>query len=90
MESGEFEVTHHYYIEKRGGFVIGRIQSGIFKIGMKVPIDEDGTSLTISGIEYIDNVKTKMVANALIFKEKPSLDYVKKVFPVGSVLRADK
>ena len=90
MESGEFEVTNHYYLEKRGGFVIGRIQRGIFKIGITVPIAEDGTSLTISGIECIDDVKTKMFANAIIFKEKPTLDYVKKMFPVGSVLRAYK
>ena len=88
MEPGEFEVINHYYIENRGSFVIGHIKSGIFQIGMKVPIDQDGSSLTISGIESVDYVGRKIFHNAIIFKEKPSLDYVKKVFPVGSVLRA--
>ena len=89
-ELAEFEVTGHYYLEKRGAFVIGRIQSGTFRIGMTIPIGEEGKSLTISGIEYLDNVAKKVFANALVFKEKPELDYLKKIFPVGSVLRAYK
>ena len=84
----EFKVTDHFYLKDRGGFVIGRIINGIFKTGMTVSIEEDGNSLTISGIECLDNITERKYWNALIFKEKPELDYVKKVFPLGFVLRA--
>jgi len=87
-KSAEFKVTDHFYLEDKGGFVIGRIQNGIFKIGMTVSIEEDGNSLTISGIEYVDKLTERKFSNALLFKEKPELDYLKKIFPVGFVLRA--
>jgi hypothetical protein len=79
QESAEFKVLDHFCLKDRGGFVIGRIQSGLFKIGMRIPINEDGNSLTISGIEFIDILKEKIFANALIFKEMPSLINSQKV-----------
>ena len=65
-----------------------KIKSGFFKTGMKIFISGKEKSLTISGIEYLDNLKEKSFKNALIFKEKPSLEDVKSNFPVGTVLRA--
>ena len=86
-EIAEFEVTDHFYLKERGGFVIGNIKSGLFKMGMEVSCSEEGQSLTISGIEYLDNLKEKSFKNALVFKEKPSLEFVKSLFPVGTVLK---
>lgn len=87
-EQAEFEVTDHYHLIERGGFVIGQIKSGTFKVGMSVPVGGQETPLTISGIEFLDNIKEKKFSNALIFKEKPSLEFVKKAFPVGVVIHA--
>ena len=75
----EFKVTDHFYLKDRGGFVIGQIRNGIFKIGMTVSIEEDGNSLTISGIEYVDKSTERKFRNALLFKEKPELDLVKTI-----------
>ena len=83
-----FEVTEHYYLEERGGFVIGQIFSGQFKVGMIVTVEEDGKELTISGIEFLDNLAEKIYKQALIFTERPDLEYLKIKFPVGSMLKA--
>ena len=87
-EISEFEVTDHFYLKERGGFVIGNIKSGLFKMGMVVSCSEEGQSLTISGIEYLDNLKEKNFKNALVFKEKPSVEFVKSFFPVGCILKS--
>ncbi len=84
----EFEVTDHYFLEERGGFLIGRIYSGQFKVGMTVPLKDDRNKFTIAGIEFLDNLAEKSFKNALIFSEKPDLEYLKRMFPVGSMLKA--
>ena len=85
----KFKVTDHYFLKGRGALVLGEIQSGTFKIGMKVNIREDGNSLTISGIEFLDNLKLNKFLNALIFKEMPELDYLKNAFPIGFIINAE-
>lgn len=86
-EISEFEVTDHFYLKEKGAFVIGNIKSGSFKIGMEVSCSEKRQSLTISGIEYMDNLKEKSFEIALAFKEKPELEFAKSLFPVGVVLK---
>jgi hypothetical protein len=78
----QFEVTDHHELAERGGFVIGHIREGAFRIGMKVRTGDEPTFLTIFGIEYRDNV-------ALIFSEQPTLEFVRRVFPVGTVIEAE-
>ena len=85
---GSFEVKGHFYNERVGGFVIGNILSGELRIGMLVSTKGKKDSLIISDIEYIDDLKKKTFQNALFFSEKPKLEYIKNVFPAGSVLYA--
>ena len=72
-EFAEFEVTDHFYLKQRGGFVIGHIRKGTIRPGMVVQIRKDGKSLTISGVEFVDNITEKTFTNALVFQEKPKL-----------------
>lgn len=82
-ETGKFEVTEHYELEDRGAFVIGNILSGEIRIGMCVETGLDPATLKISGIEFMDNVSEMKYWNALIFEEKPSLDFIKNAFTIG-------
>ena len=82
-----FEVTGHYYMKERGAFVIGNILRGEFKIGMKLPAKDENEFLTISSIEYLDNLAERKFWNALVFAEKPTFGYVEENFPVGMVIR---
>lgn len=88
-EQAEFKVTDHYHLNEKGGFVIGQIKSGTFRIGMTVPVGELEALLTISGIEYLEYIDKKKFFTVLIFEEKPSIEYVKNAFPVGVVLHAN-
>jgi hypothetical protein len=83
---GSFEVKGHFYDEHFGGFVIGKILSGEFRIGMFVSAEGKKDSLLISNIEYIDDLNKKTFQNSLFFSEKPKLEYIKNLFPTGSVL----
>ncbi len=46
----------------------------------------DPSTLTISGVEFLDNLAEKRFWNALVFAERPALDFVKRVFPLGSII----
>ena len=85
---GSFEVKGHFYDERVGGFVIGRILSGELRIGMLVSTEGKKDSLLISNIEYIDDLNKKTFQNSLFFSEKPKLEYIKEIFPSGSILFA--
>jgi hypothetical protein len=89
-EEAQFEVTNHFELPERGAFVVGHIRNGTFRIGMIVEADPPDSHLTISGIEYVDNIKEKRFWNALRFREQPSLETVKRRFPVGTVLKAKR
>jgi hypothetical protein len=88
-EFAHFEVTEHYVLPERGGFVIGRIRSGDFRLGMSVYSGDEPPRLTISGIEFLDNTTESKFWNALMFREHPDLEFLKRVFPVGTILLAD-
>lgn len=88
-EQPRFEVTGHDFLKERGGFVIGRILGGRFRNGMRVPTgDQQLPFLTITGIEFLDNIREKTFKNALVFREQPSLAFVTGAFPVGRTLTA--
>lgn len=82
----EFDVTGHFYLNGKGGIVIGNIKKGIIKKGMYVALSDNESHLTISSIEYVDRIKEGEFFNALLFKEAPSLEFVKDAFPIGSTL----
>jgi hypothetical protein len=87
-EESHFEVTDHFEIEDRGAFVIGHIRGDDpINIGMVVDTQEPEKMFTISGIEFVDNIREKKYWNALVFQEKPTLDTVKRCFPVGTHLK---
>jgi hypothetical protein len=88
---GRFEVTSHFELTGRGAFVIGHIRDGLIRPGMYVDTQRDPSRLRVSGVEFVDNIAEKKYRNALVFAERPTLDFVKAAFPIGSVmeLRAD-
>lgn len=85
----QFEVTGHHELAERGAFVVGHIRDGTFRIGMKVRTRQEPASLTISGIEYLDNLAERKFWNALVFGERPTLEFVKRAFPIGTFLQAE-
>ncbi len=85
-ECAQFEVTKHYELRERGAFVIGHIREGDIRIGMQVLTEAEPPTLTICGVESVDNVSEKKYWNALLFSEKPSMEFIKNVFPKGSTL----
>ena len=90
-KESQFEVTDHFEIEDRGAFVIGHIRGDDpIKIGMVVATKEPEKTFTISGIECVDNIREKKYWNALAFQERPTLDTVKRCFPVGTLLKPRK
>ena len=89
LELATFEVTDHYELPQRAAFVIGQIRSGVFRCGMSVSTRDGAMSLTISGIESLDNLALGQHSNALSFRERPTLDELRQQFPVGSILAAE-
>ena len=81
-----FEVTDHYELAGRGGFVIGRIVAGVVRPGMFVRTGLVPTQLKVDGIEFLDNLSERKHWNALVFAERPALSFVKQAFPVGSII----
>ena len=82
--SGRFEVTDHYELTERGGFVIGQMSEGRVRVGDSVPLPDSSTNWTIGGVEMLDNVSERKYWTALIFKERPTRAEVEAAFPVGS------
>jgi len=83
-----FEVTDHLEISGRGAFVIGRIRDGVFRVGMQVSTGGEPPALTISRVEYLDRVAERKFWNVLAFREHPTLEFLKRVFPIGALLEA--
>jgi len=81
-----FEVTGHYALSWRGGFVLGQIRGGGFRPGMRVVAGDNSSTLTISGVEHLCNPAERRYMQALIFREKPGLESVLRWFPVGTVI----
>jgi hypothetical protein len=83
---GRFEVTSHFEIIGRGAFVVGQIRGGLIRVGMYVDTQRDPPRLRVAGVEFLDNIAEKKYWNALVFAERPTLDFVEAAFPIGSVL----
>ena len=91
-ERGRFEVLDHYELTNRGAFVVGRILDGVIRPGMRAKTQFDQSALKISGVESLtgvqprDNQSTRKHWTALIFAEHPTLEFVARAFPIGSVI----
>lgn len=85
-ELATFEVTGHYQLSERGAFLIGYIRSGVFRNGMLIGTASHSERFVISAIEFLDNIAERKHWNALILRERPSLEALERLFPVGSVV----
>jgi hypothetical protein len=81
-----FRVTGHYEMTDRGGFVLGHIERAVIRPGTRVTTGSEPPTLTIHGVECIDNPAEQRYLNALVFAERPSLEFVQRVFPIGSMI----
>ena len=70
-----FEVTIHHELAERGAFVIGHVLDGVIRPGTCVDTNLDPPILRVAGIEFLDNISEKKYSNALIFAERPSLEW---------------
>jgi hypothetical protein len=68
-----FEITDHAELSARGAFVVGNILDGVVRPGMLVSTPPGMAPLTISGVEYLDDLRQRRHWNALIFAERPTL-----------------
>ena len=87
LEIPKFKVSGHHYLKGRGGFVIGDIVAGVWKCGMEVVGGATGVRFRILGIEYLDNLRTKVFQQALVFEGEPAIDVVEQEFPVETEIR---
>lgn len=85
-DRGRFRVTAHFELEARGAFVVGQITEGVVRIGMKAWTGLEPSYLTVGGVEFLDTLRKRKHWNALVFAERPALEFVKRAFPVGSVI----
>jgi hypothetical protein len=85
-DRGRFKVIDHAELSDRGAFVLGNIIDGVIRPGMRANTRLDPPALTISGVESLDNLSERRHWNALIFAEHPTLEFVARAFPVGSVV----
>ncbi len=80
--TGIFEVTDHYEMAGRGGFVIGHLMEGAVSVGNIVLVPASSTHWTICGVESLNTADQKR-RNALVFSERPTIAAVQEAFPVG-------
>jgi hypothetical protein len=85
-DSAQFEVTGHYFLPARGAFIIGQIRGGGRWMGTQVSTGDPPPLLTISGIEHLQYIKEPKCGYAFIFREQPTLEFLKQVFPIGTVI----
>jgi hypothetical protein len=83
----QFEVTGHYFVSSRGAIITGQLLSGGIRMGTEIPTGTEPPMLTISGIETLTSIEKKPCGNGLIFREQPTLEFLQRVFPVGTVIQ---
>ena len=86
---GDFLVTGHYEMPERGAFVLGQLIQGGISPGMLIGTGCEPPTLTIVGVECLSDSANNRHSNALIFREKPSMDFLMRVMPVGTVVSAN-
>jgi hypothetical protein len=88
--TSQFEVTGHYVLPKRGAFVIGHLLGGGKWLGEQISTGDEPPSLTVSGVDFMCNTKANKYSQALVFREQPSLEFLQRIFPVGTILRVSQ
>ncbi len=84
-ERSQFEVADHIEIKNHGVFVIGDVLGGKIRLGMQVNTGLEPPTLTICRVEIV-YLKGRKYLIALRFTERPSLEFIKRAFPVGSFI----
>ena len=87
-QGAKFEVTDYFELQGRGGFVVGQIVQGSVRPGMLVATGLNPDQLRIAGVEFLDNIAERKYRNALVFAEQPTLEFIRKAFPVGTIVEA--
>ena len=81
------EIADHFQITGRGSVAACHILDGVLRIGMRVVTGHaDPSHLTIGAIDYVDKLSTGEFWIALQFDERPSLERLKDLLPVGSTI----
>ena len=83
-EPGRFQVTEIYYLTDRGAFLVGHMLGGKINLGMR--LKRGNNTFTISGIEYLDNLREKKFWNGILFKEKPTKAELEALFTIGEII----
>ena len=88
-DRGRFRVSDHSELTDRGAFVVGNVVDGVIRPGMRAMTRLEPPTLTIAGVESLDNLGAHRHWNALVFSERPSLEFVTRAFPIGSFIEVE-
>ena len=66
--------------------MVGQIVGGVVRIGMKARTGLEPAFLTVGGVEFLDNLRERKHWNALVFAERPALEFIERAFPVGTII----
>lgn len=81
------EIADHFEIKSRGSVATCHIVDGVLNKGMQVVTGHaDLSHLTISDIDYLDDVSRREFWIALQFHEQPSLALLRELLPVGATI----
>jgi hypothetical protein len=81
-----FQVANAFEISGRGSVVYGDVIEGVVRIGMHIAKPQFGKPLTVSAVEFLDNLTVRRDAVALMFEERPDVAELQANFPKGAIL----
>ncbi len=83
-----FDVTAHFTVSNRGAFLIGNVVEGKVKLGMYVRTMLEPPILKINAVEIVCGKSGGHWWHSigLGFTEGPTLEFIKRAFPVGSLI----
>lgn len=84
-----FTVKDHFELSGHIVQIFGKIRAGTLRVGMRVRTADEPPSLTIAGIDFIDQCSTHESWIGISFLERPSKELLKRAFPVGSMVHAE-
>jgi len=84
-----FEVKDVFQITGRGRVATGTILEGAVRVGMWVAVAGGSGALPplrVTSVEFADNVSTRESWIALVFRNAPPMDELRRLLPEGSIL----